>query len=302
MTSQINPNNIDTQYPVAGQDNSTQGFRTNFSNIKNNFQYAEDEITELQGSVLLKTALAGTSLDNNMNDGLIYAAQIQDFSATRVQVTPVNVGPTLTATLNYSSGHYQTFTTTASTTIAFGSSWPTAGVYGFMRLEINVASVAHTITFPAAVNVNASGIVGLNSSTNVITFPAAGKYTFSFETYQNGASVTVSQTNSVLMPFNNTSEDLDNGSGANTAITTSYVTATGSETATLAAGLEGQTKIFAYYSESAGGNQMVVTVTNAGWKTSGTGTITLTTIGQACTLRYINSKWFCIGNNGCTFA
>jgi hypothetical protein len=47
---------------------------------------------------------------------------------------------------------------------------------------------------------------------------------------------------------------------------------------------------------------MVITVTNAGWKSSGTGTITFSTIGAACTLMYINSKWFCIGNNGASFA
>jgi len=60
----------------------------------------------------------------------------------------------------------------------------------------------------------------------------------------------------------------------------------------------------------ADGGDMVITVTNAGWKTSGTGTITFNDIGDACTLQYINSnvaniaqsKWFCIGNNGCTFA
>lgn len=301
MASEINPDNIDTAYPVAGQDNSTQGFRTNFTNIKTNFQYAEEEINDLQNSVLLKSALPGQSLDNNMNDALLYAARVQDIAATRVAVTPTGSG-TLTATLNFSSGHYQTFTTTASTVIAFGSNWPASGIYGFMRVEINVANTAHTITLPAEVNVNALDIVGLDTSTNVITFPVAGKYTFDFTTYQAGASVTVSQSNSLLTPFNNSSEDLASGAAANVVITSSYVTATGSETATLAAGVEGQTKIFAYYSESAGGNQMVVTVTNAGWKTSGTGTVTMTTIGQACILRYINSKWFCIGNNGCTFA
>jgi len=299
MTSQINPNNIDSQYPVAGQDNSTQGFRTNFTNIRTNFQYAEDEITELQNNVLLKTPLAGNSLDNNMNDELLYAARIQDFSATRVQVTPVNVGPTLTATLNYSSGHYQTFTTTASTTIAFGSTWPNSGVYGFMRLEVNISNVAHTITLPASVNVNATGITGLNPATNIITFPAAGKYTFNFETYQNGASVTVSQINNLLLPFNNTSEDLANGAGANLALTTSYFSTSAAETATLAAGIEGQTKVFAMYADI---DDMVITVTNAGWKSSGTGTVTFNDIGDACTLRYINGKWFCIGNNGCVFA
>ena len=46
---------------------------------------------------------------------------------------------------------------------------------------------------------------------------------------------------------------------------------------------------------------MVVTVTNAGWISSGTGTITFDTIGDACTLQYVDSKWFAIGNNNCTF-
>jgi len=30
MASQIIPETIDAQYPVAGQDNDTQGFRDNF--------------------------------------------------------------------------------------------------------------------------------------------------------------------------------------------------------------------------------------------------------------------------------
>jgi hypothetical protein len=299
MTSEINPNSIDTTYPVAGQDNSTQGFRTNFTNIKTNFEFAEQEITDLQNNVLLKGPLSGGTVNNDMAGALLYAAQIQDISATRVQITPVVISSILTATINYSSGHYQTFTTTASTTIAFGSSWPASGTYGFVSVEIDVASTAHTITLPPEVDTNAAGIMGLDAATNVITFPAAGKYTLKFETYQGGSSITVSQVNNQLLPFNNTSEDLAPGA-ASLAVTTSYVTATASETATLAAGVDGQVKVFAYYSESAGGDQMQITVTNPGW--GGAGTITLTTVGQACTLRYINNKWFCIGNNGCTFA
>jgi hypothetical protein len=47
---------------------------------------------------------------------------------------------------------------------------------------------------------------------------------------------------------------------------------------------------------------MVITVTNAGWKSSGTGTITFGDIGDGVLLQYVNSKWFCIGQNGVTFA
>jgi hypothetical protein len=71
MTSAINPNNIDGAYPVAGQDNNSQGFRDNFTNTSTNFQYAADEISDLQAKVVLKAALTGTVLDNDMNNQLI---------------------------------------------------------------------------------------------------------------------------------------------------------------------------------------------------------------------------------------
>jgi hypothetical protein len=51
MTSKINATNIDITYPVAGQDNDTQGFRTNFTNIKSNFITAAGEISALQANV-----------------------------------------------------------------------------------------------------------------------------------------------------------------------------------------------------------------------------------------------------------
>ena len=50
MASNINPSNINITYPIAGQDNDTQGFRDNFSNIKNNFSVASAEITALQAN------------------------------------------------------------------------------------------------------------------------------------------------------------------------------------------------------------------------------------------------------------
>jgi hypothetical protein len=109
----------------------------------------------------------------------------------------------------------------------------------------------------------------------------------------------VNETNNQLQPFNNSSEDLAASAAASLSVTTSYFTTVAAETATLAAGVEGQIKVFAMVAD---GGDMVITVTNAGWKTSGTGTITFNAIGDACTLQYINAKWFCIGNNSCVFA
>ena len=57
MPSTINPNNINILYPIAGQDNDTQGFRDNFRNIKNNLNTASQEITALQANVALTPRL-----------------------------------------------------------------------------------------------------------------------------------------------------------------------------------------------------------------------------------------------------
>lgn len=97
----------------------------------------------------------------------------------------------------------------------------------------------------------------------------------------------------------NGSEDLADAGAANVSITASYFSTAAAETATLAAGTVGQLKTFMMVADL---GDMVITVTNAGWKTSGPGTMTFGSIGTSCTLQYVNSKWFCIGNNGVVFA
>jgi hypothetical protein len=302
MASNINPNNIDTTYPIAGQDNDSQGFRDNFTNIKTNFQFAETEIDDLQAKVLLKSALTGTALDNDMAGALIENAKIQGFRGTRVALGSVSG----TATIDYAAGHYYTLTTSASVGLNF-SNFPSAGNQAWIAVRITVSSTAHTLTLPAAVGAGASatnvlGIQGWN--TNVITFAETGTYEFEFRTDDGGSSIYI---NELSRPRNRlinplllaSSEDLADAGAASLSTTTSYFETAAAETATLAAGVNGQIKVFAMAADS--GN-MVITVTNAGWKTSGTGTITFDDIGDACTLQYINNKWYCVGNNGCTFA
>lgn len=297
MTSLINPNNIDTAYPVAGQDNSTQGFRTNFTNIKQNFQYAEDEINALQSTV------AVTNGPNNFNNNVLYAAKFQDVAFAKI----TNSSASGAIILNFASGSYYSLVTAGSTSVTF-SNWPTApsSSVGYLRLQVEVTSTAHTLTIAAdntgggAALINAAqlrGYVATNAYSGVITFPAVGYYDFEFACSDGGAEVIVTQISHTA--FNATAEDLANAGAASLAVNTSYFATTGAETATLAAGVAGQIKVFAM---TADGGDMVITVTNAGWKTSGTGTVTFNDIGDACTLQYINSKWYCIGNNGCAFA
>jgi hypothetical protein len=100
------------------------------------------------------------------------------------------------------------------------------------------------------------------------------------------------------------SEDLAAGAAAKLTRTASYFTTSAAETATLAAGTEGQIKVFAMTAtaEDSSLGDMVITVTNPGWKNAATGTVTFADRGDACTLQYINNKWFCIGNNRAVFA
>jgi hypothetical protein len=301
MTSSINPNNIDTTYPVAGQDNDSQGFRDNFTNIKTNFEYAETEIDDLQAKGIFKSALTGTTLDNDMAGALVENMKTQGFRGTRIALGSV----TGSTAIDYAAGQWYTVTTGGSITLAF-SNIPSAGNASWFNVRITVANIAHTVTLPAAVGASAAAqsVVGIQGiASNVITFAETGTYEFEFHTDDGGTAIYLSELtrprNKLVNPIQLTgSEDLAASGAASLTLTSSYFTTAAAETSTLAAGVEGQVKVLAMVGD---GGDMVTTVTNAGWKASGTGTITFDTIGDAVTLMYINSKWFCIGNNGGTF-
>jgi hypothetical protein len=222
MSSNINPNNIDGTYPIAGQDNNSQGFRDNFTQTKVNFQYAADEINDLQAKGIFKAALTGTTLDNNMGDALLYAALIQDFAAVKIAPSPISG----TLTLNYASAHYQSYTTAAagSVTLAF-SNFPPSGTYGYMKLQFTVTSTAYTLTLPSTVSLGLTGIQGISPGTagviNTITFGANGVYEFGFGSYDGGSTITVFDLNRGLTSL---------GTGAVTVgslTASSFVSATG---------------------------------------------------------------------------
>jgi hypothetical protein len=308
MSSNINPNNIDGTYPIAGQDNNSQGFRDNFTNTKLNFTYAATEITALQDNAILKGPLTtGGTVSNNMDGTLLYDATIQDFAATRVDLGSVSG----TCTINYASGHYQTVTISSGITLAF-TNFPAATAsinsrQGWVIVAVT-ATAGNTMTLPAAVGAgdSAASIKGIQGiSGQVITFKESGTYEFQFHTYDSGSSVYISELtrprNRWINPlFVASSEDLADAAAASLTTFNSYFSTNAGETATLAAGTEGQIKVFNAVNVASG--SMVITVTNAGWQSSGTGTITFPTRGSSCILQYVNSKWYCIGNNGTTFA
>ena len=190
MTSSINPNNIDGNYPVAGQPNNTQGFRDNFTNTKTNFEYAQTEINDLQGKAVLKQALTGTTLNNNMADNLIYAVKLNDISYTYLQ----NTASSGLITLDYAASNYQFVSTTGSVSLGF-TNFPASGSHGELNFTINITNTAHTLTLPASVDTGLFGIQGISPGTvgvsNTITFGVTGEFTFRFSTDDGGTSITI---------------------------------------------------------------------------------------------------------------
>ena len=289
MASNINPNNIDTTYPIAGQDNDSQGFRDNFTNIKTNFEFAETEIDDLQSKVLLKSALTGTTLDNDLNGALLENPKLQGVRFTKVD-TATTTG---NVSVDFSAGNYHRIgTLTGNATLQF-SNIPSAGNYAEWTVELTQGVTQYTLTMPSAVSIGNAVIQG-NDANNVITFNQAGTYALKFSTVNGGAAVGVEDLYRNTDPiYLQSSEDLAASGAASLLKTTSYFTTAAAETSTLAAGSEGQVKVLAAVDITSG--DMVTTVTNAGWKASGTGTITFDEIGQTATLLYVNSKWFVIG-------
>ncbi len=186
MASNINANNVDGTYPIAGQDNDSQGFRDNFTNIKNNFTNAKSEIEDLQSKAVLKSALTGETLDNAGGGSVLSDFELKDMSGTRIAKGTTSG----TVTLNYAEGPYQTATSSGSITLAF-SNFPASGKLGTIRLELTVASTAHTLTLPAAVSIGADTLQGIVPATKVITFDAVGTYIFEFTTDDQGTTVVV---------------------------------------------------------------------------------------------------------------
>ena len=230
MASNINPNDIDGAYPVAGQDNNSQGFRDNFTNIKTNFTSAANEITDLQNKVILKAALTGTTLDNNMGGSLLYDALIQDFAAQKVTVA----GTSGAISINYASGHYQSITTTGSISLSF-INWPSNGTYGYVKLQINISNAAHTVTLPSQVTLGVSGIQGISptppaAGPYTITF-TAGTYELAFGTYNGGSTITIFDLNRGLTNFAGADITLDDVTATGNIIAgfggTKFMSATG---------------------------------------------------------------------------
>jgi hypothetical protein len=168
MTSAINYSAINTAYPVAGQDNNSQGFRDNFTAISAGLSTAKTEISALQQNSVLVQDLATSSIPvvNNMLGSTLSNGLIS-------QLNPVfyNLGNVTSAgsLININNGPVQQVRLTGSATLTF-SNWGPAGSFSSIKLIIfSDQSSSRTVTLAttnSGIMRTATGWVG---GTNPIT-------------------------------------------------------------------------------------------------------------------------------------
>ena len=156
--STINTNGINVNYPVPGENNSSQGFRDNFTNIKNNINTAGTEITELQSKAVLKAGLTGIPIDNNMANTLISNAAVRSFRSTTYNLgNAISGSVVIDATL----GDVQIGTITGNTTLQLAG-WAPSGTRSAISLDFTIANTEAYVIFPGTVN--ASGNIIENNT------------------------------------------------------------------------------------------------------------------------------------------
>lgn len=138
MTSAIISSTIDADFPIAGQDNNSQGFRDNFSKIKDGLSQAATEITDLQ----LNTAKLND--DNDFNGNIIQNAVTSTLYGA--VSTILNVGTPTNVQVSTGEYHRLTFINNAVLTL---TNWPTVdGRFAKVRIHLeNNELLPFTVTF-----------------------------------------------------------------------------------------------------------------------------------------------------------
>jgi hypothetical protein len=192
MASNINDTAVNSDYPIAGVDNDSQGFRDNFSTIKTNFVAAKAEIETLQ------TTTAKLNVANNFLGNTVSGANLENVTETAyVASTTVNTSQNI----NVDSGGYQEFKAGADITLTLSNWSSVTAKAGKIRVHVQSDQAAgsatnRTITFGS--NAGAGTIKTDNgwptaNTTAVIGAPGADEaskyYAFEFTSYDSGATV-----------------------------------------------------------------------------------------------------------------
>lgn len=129
-------NKINENYPIAGQDNNTQGFRDNFKNLKSSLNYLDEDLYHLKlNSVISSTPV--TNFSGNTIENIVL----------KNQRNTVFEEEGTDYTINYQNGNFQKFAVSSGTHVFSVESAPTVGEVSNLNVVITPLSGTATISF-----------------------------------------------------------------------------------------------------------------------------------------------------------
>lgn len=197
--SQINTNGITTNYPIPGQNNSTQPFRDNWSQITTQLNTAAGEITDLQSKAVLKAALNNTTLNNDLANTLISNAAISGFRSTTYNLGNALAGAVL---VNVNQADVQFGAVQGNVTLQFGG-WSPTNTESNVVVRFSMTNPNAVISFPnnCVASNNNFGVTLLENFAMIgnvatVTAPAnAGILEYQFTSLDCGNTITVTPVN-----------------------------------------------------------------------------------------------------------
>ena len=187
MASNIVPDTIDDAYPVAGQDNDSQGFRDNFNIIKTNFTYAKSEIENLQNDT------AKTNADN-----VFFENTLSRFTSLKQSLkhAPIELDGTTSTIRCGDAQHFELLVELDNRTVTI-TDWPTNDEYTEITMHCKGDGVNNwTLTFAGEYSTGLSSTMRVEDTTE---FGGAAQITLSTTTtttqavkafsYDNGETI-----------------------------------------------------------------------------------------------------------------
>jgi len=190
MASNINFTDINELYPVAGQDNDSQGFRDNFNLIKGGLNTASTEISALQTSTVKKDNTGGQDDCESFSGNLV--KQVNFIEVTEEPYISDTID-TATYTVNWVNGHYQMIDLdgaelSAGITVTVADNWPASGKLGKVRLGFTTTGGA----VPVTLSVGGGSVIKINgfASSNPV-LSANGNDPYFVDVWTTNAGLTV---------------------------------------------------------------------------------------------------------------
>jgi len=193
---------IDSEYPVAGQDNDSQGFRNNFSNISLALTSINGDVTDLQVNTVK------INQTNNFGNNLIQQAQFQNCSVAIYDDTATATAGNFT--VDYSNGSYQKFYLDRGTHNITLSNLPSSDKSGSLILELTAAT-----TYNTYINFISSSLFNLSSDD--LPYQITQDHPFIIEIISDGigGNLFVKKMNDAILTANTVDINASNVTGTN---------------------------------------------------------------------------------------